>query len=91
MDPTLFETFADRQMGDLAINYGLGVLLMMEDIEIIGAKKGTLVWGGLLNLQWWANRERGVAGFYATRIIPHSHPKSTELAALSRGGYLEDD
>lgn len=33
-------------------------------------------------VMWFANREKGVAGFYATQLIPHSDPRNTKLAAL---------
>jgi CubicO group peptidase (beta-lactamase class C family) len=79
---TLFENSAGGHIGDLNINYGLGALLMMEDVKRTGAKKGTLAWGGLPNLMWWANRKHGLAGMYATQLIPHSDPRNTELFAL---------
>ncbi|KAE9373354.1 beta-lactamase/transpeptidase-like protein [Stipitochalara longipes BDJ] len=82
MHQELFENSAGGHIGDLKINYGLSALLMMEDVPRTGAKKGTLAWGGLPNLMWWANREHGVAGMYATQVIPHSDKKNTELFAL---------
>jgi len=82
MNQTLFENSAGGHIGDLNINYGLGALLMMENVQRTGAKKGTLCWGGLPNLMWFANREYGVAGIYATQVIPHSDPQNTKLAAM---------
>jgi CubicO group peptidase (beta-lactamase class C family) len=56
------------------INHGLGGLLVTE-----GEKKGTLVWGGSFNLLWFANREKGVAGFYASSLFPPVDGISTGL------------
>ncbi len=86
MHQSLFENSAGGHIGNLKINYGLSALLMMEDVPRTGAKKGTLAWGGLPNLMWWANREHGVAGMYATQVIPHSDKKNTELFALFQKG-----
>jgi hypothetical protein len=31
------------------------------------------------NLVWFANREHGLAGFYASQILPPGEPKTLEL------------
>lgn len=50
------------------VNWGLGGIYAEGDVGTM--PKGTLTWGGLPNLVWFANRERGVAGFFATQVIP---------------------
>ncbi|PSN71422.1 esterase [Corynespora cassiicola Philippines] len=64
--------------GDAA-NHGLGGMLCTGDVPEIGQPKGTLVWGGASNVIWWANRDLGVAGFFATQISPFGHPTVTKL------------
>ncbi|KIW78294.1 hypothetical protein Z517_08129 [Fonsecaea pedrosoi CBS 271.37] len=60
------------------INWGLGGLYMEDDIGV--HRKGTLTWGGLPNLVWIMNRDRGVAALYATQLIPPADPKNIALA-----------
>ncbi|KAI8933951.1 hypothetical protein NX059_008725 [Plenodomus lindquistii] len=63
---------------NVAINFGLGGMYMEEDVG--SYKKGSLVWGGLPNLFWFANRLNRVAGLYASQVIPAGDPKSVHLA-----------
>jgi len=53
-----------------AVNHGLGGLLCTGPVPEIGQPGGMLAWGGATNVFWWANRERGVAGFFATQLNP---------------------
>lgn len=47
-----------------------------------GRPAGALSWAGLANLFYWIDRENGVAGFWATQILPFGD-------ATSFGSYLE--
>ena len=89
MNQSLFENSLGGHIGDLSTNYGLGALLMMEVVKKTGAKKGTLAWGGLPNLMWWANLEHEATGMYTTQAIPHSDPRNTELFALFQRSIWE--
>jgi len=60
------------------VNYGISGLLFTNDIGYM--KKGTLAWGGLPNLIWFANRQYGVAALYASQVVPPGEPTSLELA-----------
>jgi hypothetical protein len=64
---------------DTAINHGLGGVLVTEDIPKLGQVKNTLVWGGAANTVWFASREQGVAGFFATQLHPFSDPFVKDL------------
>ncbi len=33
-------------------------------------RNGTIAWGGLPNLTWFANRTAGVSGFFGTQLFP---------------------
>lgn len=78
----LFENSAGGHIGTLGMNHGLSAVLFTEDVPLTGAPPNTLAWGGLPNIMWWANREHGVAGIYATQVLPHADEKNTKLMAL---------
>ncbi|OCL05447.1 beta-lactamase/transpeptidase-like protein [Glonium stellatum] len=63
------------------LNFGLGSLVVLDDIETPNyyKPKGTLTWSGLPNLVWAVNREKGLALFYATQIVPWGDEKSHTL------------
>lgn len=44
--------------------------LVNDDIAPTGRPAGSLAWAGLGNLFYWIDRENGVAGFWATQILP---------------------
>ncbi|GME65404.1 hypothetical protein GTA08_BOTSDO03237 [Neofusicoccum parvum] len=57
------------------VNFGMGGLLIMSDLEGWGAKTtGTLTWGGNGNLIWFANREArggdGIAALFGGQVLP---------------------
>ncbi|KAH7084097.1 beta-lactamase/transpeptidase-like protein [Paraphoma chrysanthemicola] len=60
------------------INFGLGGIYVERDVG--NYKRDSLVWGGLPNLFWFANRSNRVAGLYASQVIPPGDPKSVHLA-----------
>jgi hypothetical protein len=60
------------------VNHALGGVLIMEDTEV-GKTKGTMAWGGSFNLLWFANREAGVAGFFASSLFPPADEKTRGL------------
>ncbi|KAF2844118.1 beta-lactamase/transpeptidase-like protein [Plenodomus tracheiphilus IPT5] len=61
-----------------AINFGLGALYFEEDVGY--HKKDSIVWSGLPNHYWFANRKNGAAGVYSSQIIPSRDPSSVYLA-----------
>ncbi|KAF2016155.1 beta-lactamase/transpeptidase-like protein [Aaosphaeria arxii CBS 175.79] len=60
-----------------AVNHGLGGLLITEDSSELGKTKGTLAWGGAFNCVWFANRQQGIAGYYASSIFPPGDPETS--------------
>ena len=48
----------------------------------MGRGRNTGHWGGLPNLFWWADREKGVGGMIASQILPFGD--STVLGAWSQ-------
>lgn len=64
-----------------SLNHALGGILVTEDNEELGSKKGTMAWGGSFNCLWFANREAGVAGVYLSNLFPPGDAKSGELMA----------
>ncbi len=73
----------DASMESVKPNMGLGSLLIMEDVnrENYFKPKGTLSWSGLPNLHWSVNRERGIALFFATQVLPWADRKTFDLVA----------
>jgi CubicO group peptidase (beta-lactamase class C family) len=74
-------TAANAVAADSGINYGLGGMLLTKDAEVTGLPKDTLSWGGLPNLKWFCNRKLGVAGMYASQVLPPGDPQSIELSS----------
>ncbi|THV08216.1 beta-lactamase/transpeptidase-like protein [Dendrothele bispora CBS 962.96] len=58
---------------DTEVNWGLGGILMMQDVEG-KRKKGTLSWAGYPNLFWWIDPTSEVCGFFANQILPPGEP-----------------
>jgi CubicO group peptidase (beta-lactamase class C family) len=56
------------------VNHGLGGLLVLGGIPETGQPGNILAWGGATNPVWFACRELGVAGFFATQITPFADP-----------------
>ncbi|APA11716.1 hypothetical protein SS1G_05195 [Sclerotinia sclerotiorum 1980 UF-70] len=63
------------------LNWGLGGLLIEEDIEG-GKKNGTLCWSGLPNLLWSIDRKEGLACLYAGNVLPFGDPKSYTMQQI---------
>ncbi|KAL4994458.1 beta-lactamase/transpeptidase-like protein [Aspergillus recurvatus] len=61
------------------VNHGLAGILCLDEAAEIGQPRGMLGWGGASNIVWWANRERGVAGFFATQQTPFGNPTVEKL------------
>jgi CubicO group peptidase (beta-lactamase class C family) len=69
---------ANAAATDAPVNYGCGGMVLTKDSEVL--PKGTLSWGGLPNLKWFVNREKGVAAMYASQVFPPGDKKSTDLS-----------
>lgn len=66
---------------DLQYNHGLGGLVIVEDIqsEKYFKPKGTLTWGGMPNLLWAVNREKGIGLLFATHVLPWGDVETQRL------------
>ncbi|KAL4971589.1 beta-lactamase/transpeptidase-like protein [Aspergillus desertorum] len=49
---------------------GWGLTFMLSNGGATGRSTTTAHWAGLSNLWWWADREKGVAGFVCSQILP---------------------
>lgn len=72
-----------RNTEGIVPNYGLGGFIVTHDIvrENYFKPKNTLCWSGMPNLAWNLNRERGLATFYATQVLPWNDAKTQALSA----------
>lgn len=80
-DPSVSQVIATMTgISDISagVTWSLGSVYMTEDVGVM--KKNTLVWGGMANLVWFANRERGVAGIFASQLLPPGDAKCFDLA-----------
>jgi methyl acetate hydrolase len=59
-------------------NWGLAGLIDTETTSY-GRKKGTLLWGGVMNTYWFVDRESGIAASIYTQHLPFNHPATTSL------------
>lgn len=58
--------------------YGLGGMLVLEDVEG-RRRKGSMNWSGMPNVFWWVDRAGGISGIYASQLIPMGDAKSVGL------------
>ncbi|TGO35726.1 hypothetical protein BHYA_0148g00140 [Botrytis hyacinthi] len=63
---------------DTKLDYGLGGMILLENLEG-RRRKGTMYWTGLPNLLWWADREAGVSGIYGSQLIPTGDKQTIEM------------
>lgn len=70
------------------MDWGLCGMIVNQDVEG-KRRKGTMFWGGLPNLFWWIDRDAGVAGMYASQLIPQGDPKSIEMFGAFEAAVYE--
>ena len=58
-------------------SWALSFMINDEDAPT-GRPAGSLAWAGLGNLYFWIDRATGIAGFWATQILPFIDPASIE-------------
>ena len=59
-------------------DWGLGGCLIMDDVPGT-LRKGTMVWGGYPNLQWFCDRRAGVSGIFGSQIFLPGDAKEIAL------------
>lgn len=57
---------------------GWGITFMLSG-GATGRSLGTAQWSGLPNLQWWCDRDNGVAGIVCTQVLPFGDGKLWHL------------
>lgn len=62
--------------------------LVTEQEQPTGRGAGTLSWAGLANVHYWIDRASGIAGVWATQLLPFFDPACTRgLAEFERAAY----
>lgn len=62
------------------VTYAIGGMVVLEDLP--GRRtKGSLHWGGLLNVFFWMDRTTGVSGIYGSQVFPAGDPTCLGLFA----------
>jgi CubicO group peptidase (beta-lactamase class C family) len=62
------------------VTYAIGGMVVLEDLPG-RRKKGSLHWGGLLNVFFWIDRTTGVSGIYGSQVFPAGDPTCLGLFA----------
>ncbi|KAL1956551.1 hypothetical protein VTO42DRAFT_7022 [Malbranchea cinnamomea] len=76
--PEIYAGFSSGLPAAKEFDWGLGGALAME--ETPGQRsRGTLTWGGLPNLYWWIDRQRGTCGILAMQLLPFFDPDAISL------------
>lgn len=65
-------TGGEKTLGNLS--FGLGGLLTLADTPLLPAI--TLTWGAMPCMEWFINREKGIAGAFGTQMLPPGDPKA---------------
>ncbi|GAC66677.1 serine hydrolase domain-containing protein [Gordonia soli] len=60
---------------DVEKTWGLGFLVNTEPTPT-GRAAGSISWAGLANLYFWIDRASGIAGFWATQVLPFADPSA---------------
>jgi CubicO group peptidase (beta-lactamase class C family) len=84
-----FDVFVRGANTKSDINAGLGGLIIVDDLPEYGQPAGTLTWAGLANTMWFVNRQKGVAGWFATQIMPFTDPLTMDAYNLFRKDLWE--
>ncbi|KAK0706226.1 beta-lactamase/transpeptidase-like protein [Lasiosphaeria miniovina] len=85
--------FCAGRMGDggeeLGVNWSAAGLVVEDDVlRLSGMPRGTVAWEGMPNVMWAVNREKGVAAFFATQLVPNGDERANRLAvAFMRGAW----
>lgn len=66
-------------IADDGINHGVGGVLCLAPVPELNQPANMMAWGGLTNVVWWANKDLGLAGFFATQQTPTANPSVTKL------------
>jgi hypothetical protein len=64
------------------VNWSAGGLVAEGELPLSEMPKGTVTWEGMLNVLWAMNREKRLAVFFATQLIPVGDEKANELAVM---------
>jgi CubicO group peptidase (beta-lactamase class C family) len=72
---------------DVEFSHALGGLFMQDALPEYNQPPNTLTWSGATNLVWFANREKGVAGFFGTQALPPGQPGVEEIVKAWRKDF----
>ncbi|KAH7012959.1 beta-lactamase/transpeptidase-like protein [Ilyonectria destructans] len=82
----MHENLTGGEKSSGAFSFGLGGLITLRDTPNLPA--GTLSWGGMPNLAWFANKKKGVAACYGCQIMPPSdEPSMAVLAEFAKEAW----
>ncbi|KAJ3498626.1 hypothetical protein NLG97_g971 [Lecanicillium saksenae] len=66
--------------GEPPINWTMAGLKAEAELPLSKLPQGTVVWEGMPNVMWTMNKERGLASFFATQLLPIGDEKANDAA-----------
>lgn len=66
--------------GPPSVNWSPAGLVIERELALSGIPKGSVVWEGMPNVLWAMNREKGLAMFFGTQLIPVGDEVANDLA-----------
>ncbi|KAJ6780071.1 hypothetical protein PWT90_01000 [Aphanocladium album] len=66
--------------GELPVNWTMAGLKAEAELPLSHLPPGTIVWEGMPNVMWAMNRDRGMATFFATQLLPIGDAKANGTA-----------
>ncbi|KAH7116420.1 beta-lactamase/transpeptidase-like protein [Dactylonectria macrodidyma] len=61
------------------VDFGLGGLVVMDDLERVRRREGSMQWGGMPNLFWWMSPKNGVCGCYFQQLLPPGDKMAVDM------------
>jgi hypothetical protein len=77
MDETTNNIYGGSPKG-MEVSYAMGGMVVLEDLPG-RRRKGSLYWGGLLNVYFWMDRTTGIRGIYGRQVFLGGDPACLTL------------
>lgn len=61
------------------VDFGLGGIVVIDDLERVGRREGSIQWGGMPNLFWWISPKNSVCGCYFQQLLPPGDKMAVEI------------
>lgn len=62
------------------VNWSMAGLTAEAELPLSRLPKGTVIWEGMPNVMWAMNRQKGLASFFATQLLPIGDKQANDVA-----------